>query len=186
MKKRRGVMLMMMVPALMSMAILSCNNDDDNDNNQLSAVDDNFVQKASQANMTEVSFGQVAASRASDSSVRAFAQQMVSEHTTANAELKQIGNSYSNVAWTDSIDDQHQALMNQLMSLSGSQFDSAYIKSQVMDHQTTNTLFDTEIKSGSTQRVVDYAKKYQPHIQEHLQMADSLQNTLSQDSTNQR
>jgi putative membrane protein len=57
-------------------------------------------------------------------------------------------------------------------------FDTAYINSQVKDHQAAVNLFQSEISAGATQSVKDYASKYLPHIQMHLNMADSIRTTF--------
>ena len=68
--------------------------------------------------------------------------------------------------------------MTRLNSLSGHSFDSAYISSQVMDHQAAVTLFQNEISNGNNSSVKSYASTYLPHIQMHLQKADSLSRAL--------
>jgi len=163
----------------------ACDNDDDNNNGQmtLNQNDRDFISKVSRANKTEIAFGQLAVTKARDSSVMAFAQQMVTEHTNAQNELKNLADNYSGVTMTDSIDQQHQQLKTQLSGMSGATFDSAYIASQVTDHQNALSVFNTEISSGSHAQVKAYATKYKPHIQEHLDMADSLQTMLANDST---
>jgi putative membrane protein len=65
-----------------------------------------------------------------------------------------------------------------LNSLSGRSFDTAYINSQIKDHQKTLSIFQMEINDGDNQNVRNYASKYLPHIQMHLQKADSLSRAL--------
>jgi putative membrane protein len=74
----------------------------------------------------------------------------------------------------DTIDAAHVTLMQTLQGLSGRAFDSTYIVNQVSDHQKTVTDFQTELSSGSRSEVKDYANKYLPKIQMHLQKADSI------------
>jgi putative membrane protein len=78
----------------------------------------------------------------------------------------------------DTIDAQHQMLMSRLDTLNGLAFDTVYINSQVKDHQANVTLFQSEVSAGSNQSVKDYASKYLPHIQMHLNMADSIRTTF--------
>ena len=60
--------------------------------------------------------------------------------------------------------------------MSGRAFDSAYMHNQVTDHQTTVANFQTELNQGQDQDVKNYANKNLPHIQIHLQRADSITN----------
>lgn len=158
----------------------ACDDDDDDNDRSLNDTDENFVEKAALANMTEVEFGKLAATNASDSSVKSFGQHMVTEHTTALNELKSISDNYDGIDWPSGMDQQHKDMHDQLMGMSGYAFDSLYIHSQVMDHQTTRDLFQSEVSGGNEQRVRSYASKYLPHIEEHLAKADSIQNMLAE------
>jgi putative membrane protein len=165
-------------------------NDDNSSNNKLQSTDQTFVQNVALGNLTEVDFASLATSKASDSAVMAFANHMIAEHNQAQNDLRDIGNDYNNVTWPSGMDAKHQQIRQQLDSLEGFAFDSVYIKSQVEDHQMVLNLFQHELDSGANQRVKDYANKYLPHIQDHLQMADSiqtiLQNNRDRDSQNSR
>jgi putative membrane protein len=163
--------------------ILICNgcNDDNNDKKSLNTTDQNFVQKAALANKTEIEMGQLAATKGNTQMTRDFGQHMVNEHTIALNELKSIGDKFNNIVLAEDLDQQHQQIQQTLNGLSGYSFDSLYIASQIVDHQTTKTLFETEATSGTEQSVKDYASKYLPHINEHLQKADSIKNVLVDD-----
>lgn len=158
----------------------ACDDDDKNNDEEpvLPATDDNFVEKAALANMTEVNFGQLAAEKGTDPMVREYGEHMVNEHTTAQDELEEIADDYRNIDWPDGLDPQHQQIREQLEDLTGYSFDSLYIVSQVMDHQMAVDLFETEVSDGEEQRVKSYASKYLPHIQHHLEKADSIRNVL--------
>lgn len=71
-------------------------------------------------------------------------------------------------------DSAHVHMKMMLMMLSGRAFDSAYMKMQVVDHINTINLMQTEINTGSDQRVKDYASSHLPAVQMHKQMADSI------------
>src|SRR5690606_18675764 len=113
----------LMAVMLMGITIFSsCDDDDDTDvvNNQ----DRNFMLMAGMNNFAEIGAGNLAATKATENGVKTFGQQMVTDHTTAQTELKAIGTS-ANVAVKDSLDAAHVALMQTLQSLSGREFDSA-------------------------------------------------------------
>jgi putative membrane protein len=163
---------------LASICWLACNNDDDNKSTTLDQADKDFAINAEMANRTEVNFGQLAASQGADSSVRAFGQQMASEHTVAVNELKQITNGYSDVNYSQTLDAHHDSVRQQLTQLTGAAFDSVYIASQVTDHQKALTLFQNEAQNGKNQSLKYYASKYSGHIQEHLDRATAIQTAL--------
>jgi putative membrane protein len=164
--------------AMFAATILWSACDDDEDGRSLNDADETFVEKAALSNMTEIEFGQMAATNGNDQMVRDFGQHMVNAHTTAQNELRNIANDYNDIDWPEELDQQHQQMRQQLMNMTGYSFDSLYMKSQVMDHEATRTVFETEVNGGTEQSVKSYASKYLPHIEEHLQKADSIQNVL--------
>jgi putative membrane protein len=150
--------------------LTSCDKQNDN---QVNSTDQTFMTQASISNNAEISAATLAASKATRAEVKAFAQFMLAEHPMAQADLKNLGSSVGfNVK--DTIDPAHVTLMAQLNTLTGRRFDSMYIHSQVTDHQTTLTFFQTEIASGGHASVRSYATTYMPHIQAHLTRADSI------------
>jgi putative membrane protein len=155
--------------ALMSM--LACNKDDDN--NSVSDSDRDYMRRASYGNNAEVDAGQMAATKGTSPGISTFGQMMVSDHSTAQAELASMAQNMS-VSVPQGLDSAHAALKAQLASVSGHTFDSMYIHSQVMDHQNTVALLQSMMTNGNDQRVKDYASKYLPKVQMHLHMADSI------------
>lgn len=133
--------------------------------------------QASYGNHAEIGAGELASTKAANPGVRTFGQMMVSDHSNAQTELESIASS-EGVDVPDQPDEAHQTLMQRLMNLQGLAFDTAYMNSQVMDHQNTVNLFEMEIAQGRDPRVVQYANKYLPAIRMHLQMADSIARSL--------
>jgi putative membrane protein len=160
-----------------SLVAMSCDNDDDN-KQSLAQTDKTFVEGAALSNMTEVDFGNLALTKGSSEMVRDFAEHMIMEHTQAQTELRTLANNYGNVNWPNEMDAQHKQIKQQLEAMSGHQFDSMYMASQVNDHQMTLNMFQTEISSGTVQSVKSYATKYLPNIQMHFQRADSIKSAL--------
>jgi putative membrane protein len=64
--------------------------------------------------------------------------------------------------------------------MDGFPFDTAYMNSQIKDHQKAIALFETEISNGKDQELKDYARKYLPYIQMHHHTADSIRKTLNE------
>ena len=160
--------------SVVAIVLLACKKDNSND---LNSTDQNFMTQVAIGNNAEVMAGQLAATKATNAGVKAFGQMMATEHRQAQLDLKALAASVGRTV-SDTVDAEHQALMARLNSLSGTAFDTAYINSQVRDHQKTQTTFQTEISSGNNNQVQNYATQYLPHIQMHLQKADSLSRTL--------
>jgi putative membrane protein len=157
---------------------LSCDNDDDSNKKALGDTDDMFIEKAAMSNMTEVDFANLAISKATNAAVVDFAEHMVTSHSEAQTELRGIADRYDKIAWPETLDAEHAQIKSQLMTLTGAKFDSMYMAIQVMDHEKTIGIFNSEISGGTEQAVKDYANKYLPHIQEHFATAVSIKADL--------
>jgi putative membrane protein len=133
--------ILMLSVFLASAVWISCDDDDDDNSKDLNQNDMTFVQSASLSNSMEIDFAQLALSKGTDTVVQSFAQLMIDEHTVAQNDLQNLVANYNNVDLTGNMDEEHQQLRQQLMSLTGNSFDSLYMNSQVNDHQETLTLF---------------------------------------------
>lgn len=75
------------------------------DRGQLSAKDYRFVMKAASSGTEEVQLGQLATQKGVSQSVRNFGEQMVTDHSKANAELRQLvtqkGATFPEITMTD-------------------------------------------------------------------------------------
>lgn len=163
---------------LTSIIFFACKKNDTNNNETLNAQDRNFISQAALANTAEIQAGQLAATNADSSTVKSFAQTMVNDHTTAQGDLKALGNTLQ-VNVPDSIDSIHSSVMDSLKTLTGRAFDSVYIMNQIADHQKVISDFQEEVSSGNKSDVIGYANKYLPKLQMHLQMADSVATVMN-------
>ncbi|MDB6044612.1 MAG: putative outer membrane protein [Gammaproteobacteria bacterium] len=134
-----------------------------------------FVKKAAQDGMTEVELGKLALTKSSNSQVKQFAQKMVQDHGTANKELAGIAKG-KGLDVPAQLDAQHQDMVKTLSSKSGAAFDSAYAEHMAMDHTKAVALFRAEATSNDPE-LAGFAKKTLPTLQEHKQLADTLQSS---------
>ncbi len=151
--------------------IAACHKDENNDS--MNQADRDFMMAASYGNNNEVDAGQTASGMANDAMVKSFGSMMVTDHTTAENELKTLS-SRKNVTIPTTPDAAHVSMKAMLMTMTGRAFDSAYMRAQVTDHQATIDLMQAEINNGKDQEVKDYASKYLPKVQMHKHMADSI------------
>ncbi len=155
---------------LSGLAIASCRK---SENKTLNDADKDFLLKTSVGNTAEIDAATLATEKATNVAVRNFAQHMLMEHGMAQTDLKNVAASVG-FPVKDSLDPAHIAIKAQLASLNGRRFDSAYMYVQVTDHQTTVANFNAELSNGQHKDVKNYASTYLPHIQMHLQSADSI------------
>jgi len=147
--------------------------------------DKKFVKDAALGGMTEVELGKLAAQKASNDAVKQFGQKMVDDHTKANDELKQIAGK-ENINVPDSLDSKHQSRIDKLSKLSGSEFDKAYIKDQVKDHQQDVNEFQSEAQGGSDPNIKQFASSTLPTLQEHLSKAKEVSKQVKQESSSKK
>jgi putative membrane protein len=138
----------------------------------LSATDRTFAQKAAAGGLAEVSLGQLAEQNASSPQVKAFGERMVTDHSQANEELKQIAQS-ENLTLPTTPESKDQALQKRLSALKGTAFDAAYMQDMVRDHQQDIAEFKQEAESGQDPALKAFAQKTLPVLQQHLQMAQA-------------
>jgi putative membrane protein len=143
----------------------------------LSAGDKEFVMKAAQGGMAEVQLGQTAQSKASDPNVQSFAKKMVDDHSKANDELKQLATT-KGLAVPADLDAEHKKVVDDLSKKSGKDFDKAYMKEMVGDHEKTASLLKKESSKAQDADLKNWASKILPTVEEHLRMAKDTQKKL--------
>ena len=137
------------------------------------AADKQFMTKAAQGGLGEVALGQLAQSHGSSAGAKQFGQQMVKDHTKANAQLKQVA-ARQGVILPAAPGPEEQAVKARLSGLSGTAFDKAYISDMVEDHEKDVADFKKEAATGKDPAVKAFAAKTLPTLQMHLQMARAL------------
>ncbi|HEY4200718.1 MAG TPA: DUF4142 domain-containing protein [Devosiaceae bacterium] len=133
-----------------------------------------FAQVAAISGMFEVEASKLALDKASAKDVKAFAQQMIDDHTKAADEMDTAADSQGGVTVPDAIDDEHQRMLDQLKDASGASFDQLYTRMQIEIHQDAVALFDNYSKNGDAGALKDFAGKTLPTLQQHLEMAQKL------------
>ena len=125
-----------------------------------------------QDGMTEVRLGKLAESKASDPEVKKLASLMVTEHSAANEQLKELAAGVGLILPPD-INNEQKALIDSLSELSGSDFDKRYVEVLMDAHMHAITVFETEVKEG-TGSLRDWAKNVLRTIKRHHHAAMSL------------
>jgi putative membrane protein len=139
----------------------------------LSPDDQEFTRKAASGGMAEVQAAQLAQQKAASPQIKQFASRMVADHTKANDELHQIGRQ-ANVTLPSQPDQKEMATEQKLRGLNGASFDQAYAQEELRDHQEDVALFQKEATSGKDPALKGFALKTLPVLQQHLEMAQSL------------
>jgi putative membrane protein len=132
-----------------------------------------FVRKALQGGMTEVQLGQLALQKSSNADVKQFAQKMIDDHTKLGDEMKQVGQQIG-VKAPDSPSSKDKSAMAKMQALNGDDFDKAYIKDMVKDHQQDAKDFKQEAQTTTNTALKTVVVQGQQVIDEHLQMIQQI------------
>lgn len=138
----------------------------------LAKGDREFFEKAAKASMSEVAISRIAAQRTSDPEVRRFAQMMIEDHERATEDLGALASSRGvSLPAKDPHPDRWE-------KRDAKNFDKEYMDKMVSDHEEVVKLFEKHAKDGKDVEAVDFARKYLPKMQEHLQHALDLKRAL--------
>ncbi len=139
----------------------------------LSDKDKEFVTKAAQGGMAEVSLGQMAAAKATNNDVKEFGNRMVTDHSKANDELKQLATNKGITLPAEPGAEEKKA-EDALSKKSGKAFDKAYMTDMVKDHEKVVAEFQKESKDAEDPDLKAWATRTLPTLQDHLKMAKQV------------
>ena len=143
----------------------------------LDLSDRNFVQNAAQGGLAEIELGRMAQQRAANSQVKAFGERMVVDHGKANMELMSLISS-KGVKLAAQPNHGHQMDAERLGKLSGTNFDLAYMKHMVEDHEKDVASFEKAASSAMDADVKAFAARTLPTLQAHLLQARTTYDTV--------
>lgn len=144
---------------------------------RVDAEDKEFFNKAGIGGLFEVQAGQMARDKAQSADVKEFGIRMITDHTKANNELKQVASKKGLIVPTE-LDKEKKSIVDHLGSLAGKDFDKAYISHMVDDHEKDVKEFEKASKETKDADLRNWAKKTLPVLQEHLRLARQTQNKL--------
>lgn len=142
-----------------------------------SSTDATFIKKLGEGDLAEVDAGRLATQKSQNQGVRNFGQEMVTDHSKNDSELKNLAAS-NGMEMPSTINKEDTAEKSRLENVSGSAFDKQYVNAQVRGHEKTVELLEHEINHGQDPAVKDFAKKTLPVVKHHLALAKELQANL--------
>ena len=139
--------------------------------------DSEFAVMAASGGMMEVELGRMAQEKAANPAVKQFGQEMVTEHTKANDELKALA-AKRNITLPTTLGEEHQKHVDELSKLSGKEFDDKYIDLMVKDHEEDVEKYQKAAAELNGTDMRAYAAKTLPNLQKHLEKIKALDKTL--------
>lgn len=143
------------------------------------AVDDkthDFMNDAAMGGITEVQLGKLAQEKAVNPRVKNFGDMMVKDHTAANDDLKAIAQQKNVTLPADM--GKHKDDYEDLSKKKGADFDKAFMKMMVDDHQKVVDAFEKTAENGTDPDVKTFASQKLPTLRMHLDSAKAIQKSL--------
>jgi putative membrane protein len=160
-------------PDSVEAAIDSNNQKEDINTIAVNEDDAKFLIFATNAGMTEVQAGEIAKNQTISGKTKAFADDMIKDHTAAGNEVKALA-ATKNVTLPAEISDDHKKAILDLHAKKGADFEKAYIYMMVDDHQKVVDKFKDASDNCKDPDVKALAGKLLPSLVEHLEHAKML------------
>jgi len=131
-----------------------------------------FLKKAAVGGIMEVEAAKIALTNAQSADVKNFAQQMLTDHTKANKELKELA-TRKKIITPDALPADDQIHIDAMKKMNGSEFDKHYIAMMVTDHEKTVKLFE-QGKQNKDAALKSWATNTLTIIEGHTEKAKEL------------
>ena len=135
-----------------------------------------FMKDAAMGGMAEVELGKLAQEKATNPRVKKFGEMMVQDHSAANNDLKSIAQQKNVMLPTDL--GKHKDHYEDLSKKTGADFDKAYMKMMVDDHQDDIKDFEKCAENGTNPDVKTFASQKLPTLRKHLDSAKAIHKSL--------
>ncbi|NEX59486.1 DUF4142 domain-containing protein [Noviherbaspirillum galbum] len=135
------------------------------------------------ANTVDIDAGKLAEKMSGNKEVKAFAKQMVTDHTGVNKQatalVKKLKVTPEDSDTSKSLKEGGDANIGKLKGLKGKEFDKAYIDNEVVYHQAVIDALDkTLVPNAKNAELKDTLVKVRPAFVAHLEHAKHLQAAL--------
>ena len=132
-----------------------------------------FLRMAAQGNRAEVRLGRLALRKSENDDVRRFAQTMIDDHGSTLEETRKYANNHY-IDLPSGLSDEQRSVHERLSGLSGRDFDRAYVRAMVSDHEKDVQMWQSQASSGRNRDVREWASEKVPTLRHHLEMARDL------------
>jgi putative membrane protein len=144
---------------------------------EVSGDDAKFAVAAANGGMAEVELGDLARNKGASPAVREFGAMMIQDHSKANQELKDLAAS-KHIALPGYLNDEEKKLKDELSAKSGVEFDKAYVKAMVEDHEKDVKEFEQAAKKVKYPEMSAFIEKTLPVLKMHLSEIKKIQGQM--------
>lgn len=140
-------------------------------------MDKAFVRKMIMGNHSEIDAGNLAVQKASSDEVKKFGQKMVDDHTMLLNDMTKLADDL-HIKAPQTAPAKDKAMAAKLSAMSGTDFDKAYVKDMVKDHENDVAEVRKESHDAEIPQVKDAAIKALPILEGHLNMIKGIQKDM--------
>lgn len=141
---------------------------------------DDFIENASELNISEIESGKLAIEKATYPEVKIFAKKMINEYSENNSELRSIA-ALKDIELADDAALSSKAKAVILKQYDGKSFDLAYANNQVASHKNAIELYKKAAKSDDIE-VRTFAVATLPKFYQNLSSAEALVSEISKNN----
>jgi putative membrane protein len=132
-----------------------------------------ILEQIHQADLKEIAIGKMAEQKASSDEVRAYADQLVKDHTSADQMVVATAQK-KGTRLRDSQGSHGKVAQQKLSSASGAQFDRLFLEQSSADHKKLISELDQEREDASDDDIEALIDKIVPILQQHQDLAQIL------------
>ena len=132
-----------------------------------------FLRAAAESGIAEIKFSQLALEKSTTDDVKTFGQKMIDDHTQLNAAMSPVADAMG-IRLPKEMNKEDQAAYEKLYTLSGSDFETAYLTQMLKMHHKSMRNYRIEANSVTEPQLSDFVAKGEHTIHEHLVMVNKL------------
>jgi putative membrane protein len=136
-----------------------------------------FLVKSYESGMYEIQLSQLAATHALDPDVKKLAGDLVAAHTTINSKMSAIA-AAANFILPVAVDKDHQKNLDDMVKLTGADFDKKYMNTIVSGHEKSVSNYKDAYKNLKPGDTKTFAGETLPKIEDHLAMAKKVKDRI--------
>jgi putative membrane protein len=137
-----------------------------------------FAMAATQSDEYEIQAARDALAQSQNPQIRAFAQEMIQDHSRTRDSLRQAATSSGMPPPPPGMSSDQAVMLSALQSLRGAAFDQAYARQQVLAHSQALAVEQSYAASGMDANLRRVAQTGVPVIQHHLATAQQVRAAL--------
>lgn len=136
-------------------------------NAKVSAHDKAWAEMTAASDLTEITLAKAALEKSQNEAVKSHAQKMINDHEKTSAQLKDWAKA-NDVDLKNELPKPKKAMVDEITSKSGAEFDQAYLEHEVAGHRMAASHFKNGAQFNKDAKLKDFAASNLPTIEQHL------------------